>query len=164
MLKVKGKYGEFSIERKQKDLLIDGQVVDLDTLKLSENEYHVISNNRSFNIELIKAELQSKEFEIKVNGNTYHLEAWDELDLLLEKLGMEKGADASVEDLKAPMPGLVIDINVEGGQEVKKGDALIILEAMKMENVLKAPADLTIKEISVQKGQTVDKNAVLIKF
>lgn len=164
MLKVKGKYGEFSIERKPNELLIDGQAIDLDTLKISENEYHIISNNRSFNIELIKADLQTKEFEIKVNGNLYQLEAWDELDLLLEKLGMEKGADASVEDLKAPMPGLVIDINVEGGQEVKKGDALIILEAMKMENVLKAPADLTIKQVSVEKGQTVDKNSVLIKF
>ena len=66
--------------------------------------------------------------------------------------------------IKAPMPGLVLSILVEEGKEVKKGDALIILEAMKMENILKSPADGIVKKIAVKKGVPVEKNQLLIEF
>ena len=69
-----------------------------------------------------------------------------------------------IKDIKAPMPGLILDIMVEVGQEVKKGDALMILEAMKMENVLKSTGEGTITSIEVEKGQSVEKNNILIKF
>ncbi len=62
------------------------------------------------------------------------------------------------------MPGLLLDIKVQEGQEVQKGEILLILEAMKMENVIKAPTDARIKHIKVQKGQTVEKNQLLIEF
>jgi biotin carboxyl carrier protein len=69
-----------------------------------------------------------------------------------------------VGDLKAPMPGLVVDIPVKEGDTVSKGDTLVILEAMKMENALKAVADATVKKIAVTKGQAVDKNTLLIQL
>jgi biotin carboxyl carrier protein len=62
------------------------------------------------------------------------------------------------------MPGLILSVAVAEGQEVKKGDPLLILEAMKMENVIKAPADATVKVIKVRKGDSVDKNQVLVLF
>ena len=67
-------------------------------------------------------------------------------------------------DLKAPMPGLVVDVTVSPGDQVKKGDKLLVLEAMKMENILKAPADATVKGVNISKGKTVEKNEVLIQF
>jgi biotin carboxyl carrier protein len=69
-----------------------------------------------------------------------------------------------VNEIKAPMPGLILEINVAEGAEVKENDALLILEAMKMENVLNSPRDGVIKSISVAQGETVDKNALLIEF
>jgi biotin carboxyl carrier protein len=77
---------------------------------------------------------------------------------------MDKLHSAKVNELKAPMPGLVLDIVVSEGQEVKKGDALVVLEAMKMENILKSPADVVVKKISVKKGTAVEKNQVLVLF
>jgi biotin carboxyl carrier protein len=62
------------------------------------------------------------------------------------------------------MPGLIRTIVVAEGQEVKKGDVILILEAMKMENALKSPADLVVKSIKVQQGQAVEKNQLLIEF
>ncbi|MDX1317201.1 MAG: acetyl-CoA carboxylase biotin carboxyl carrier protein subunit, partial [Xanthomarina gelatinilytica] len=74
------------------------------------------------------------------------------------------GASKKVNEIKAPMPGLILDIHVKEGQEVKEDDALLILEAMKMENVLTSPRDGIIKSISVSKNDTVDKNQLLIEF
>lgn len=164
MLKVKGTYGEYKIEQEGNQLKVNGNEQLIDKIDLNKSHFHILFNNKSFRVELIEADVKSKSFVIKVNGNVYELEAQDEMDMLLEKLGMEKLSASTVDDLKAPMPGLVIDINVVEGQELKKGDPLVILEAMKMENVLKAPADLKVTEIAVEKGQTVDKNTVLIKF
>jgi biotin carboxyl carrier protein len=99
-----------------------------------------------------------------MNGKVLKWGIQEPIDLLLKEMGMDQAAMQQAEDLKAPMPGLVLDIKVSPGQEVKKGDALLILEAMKMENVLKAPADAKVKNICVDKGQGVEKNQVLIEF
>jgi biotin carboxyl carrier protein len=79
-------------------------------------------------------------------------------------MGFEVGASKKVNDIKAPMPGLILEINVTVGQEVKEDDVLLILEAMKMENALTSPRDGIIKSISVSKSDTVDKNQLLIEF
>jgi biotin carboxyl carrier protein len=77
---------------------------------------------------------------------------------------MDAGSAQKVGDLKAPMPGLVVDIPVKEGDVVKKGDTLVILEAMKMENALKAVGDAVVKKINVKKGQAVDKNTLLVQM
>ena len=88
----------------------------------------------------------------------------DQYDNLLQRLGLDNINSIKLTDLKAPMPGMVLKIMVASGQEVKKGDSLLVLEAMKMENIIKSPADLTIKSVQVKITDKVEKGQVMIKF
>ena len=106
----------------------------------------------------------AKTFLLKINNKVHTVAVKDKFDLLLEKMGMTNGAVAKINNVKAPMPGLVIDLKVKAGDTVKAGDALLILEAMKMENILKSPGEATIKNVKIKKGDTVEKGQVLIEF
>jgi biotin carboxyl carrier protein len=99
-----------------------------------------------------------------VNGNIFEVQLRDQYDELLQALGMDEVAGKKTGDLKAPMPGLVVSVAVTEGDEVKKGDTLVVLEAMKMENSLKAAGNAMVKKILVHKGMTVEKNQVLIQL
>lgn len=88
----------------------------------------------------------------------------NELDQLIEDMGLSLGSAQQVNDIKAPMPGLILEVNVQEGDQVTEGQYLLVLEAMKMENTLTAPRDGVVKSISVQKGDTVDKNELLIEM
>ena len=122
----------------------------------------MIQNYRSYNVEVVNANHDEKIFELKVNGNNYSVQLKDQYDELLHRLGMDAASSKKINDLKAPMPGLVTAICVDEGQAVKKGDVLVTLEAMKMENTLKAVADAVVKKVAVKKGSAVEKNEILI--
>ena len=79
-------------------------------------------------------------------------------------MGFSVGSTKQVNFVKAPMPGLILEINVKVGQEVKENDPLLILEAMKMENIITSPRDGIIKLIDAKKGDAVEKNQLLINF
>lgn len=143
---------------------MNGEKFSWDVLKNSGSSYHVIKNNKSYNIEVLNVDLDEKLFVVKVNGVKHSYTVKDRFDKLLHSLGLDDLASAKVSDLKAPMPGLVLSIAVGKGQQVNKGDSLLILEAMKMENVIKSPADGIIKSISVDQGQTVEKNQLILNF
>ena len=136
----------------------------LDAIETQPNQFHVLSNNKSVEAEIIDSDFNSKTYTIKVNSNTYEVNINDALDQQIAALGFEIGSAKQVNSVKAPMPGLILEINVSEGQEVKEDESLLILEAMKMENVLTSPRDGVIKSISVSKGETVDKNSLLIEF
>ncbi|MBX2843185.1 MAG: biotin/lipoyl-binding protein [Flammeovirgaceae bacterium] len=154
----------FEIEKANDLLKIDGALFPADVQKIGKNRYHILKDNQSYNVEIISSDFKSKAFAIKVNGNIYELKAKNQLDLLLEKLGMNNGAEQKVNEIKAPMPGLILDVLVKPGDTVAKGDKILILEAMKMENMLKSPGDGVLKSIEVKVGQNVEKNQVLVKF
>ncbi len=139
-------------------------VDDLDAIESIENQFHILENNNSIKASISKADFNSKAYSITVNNNIYDVVINDALDQQIEALGFEIGASKKVNDIKAPMPGLILEINVKEGTKVKENDPLLILEAMKMENVINSPREGTIKSISVNKGETVDKNALLIEF
>ncbi|MDG1475707.1 MAG: acetyl-CoA carboxylase biotin carboxyl carrier protein subunit [Vicingaceae bacterium] len=144
--------------------LLNGDNFDWDVIKIKDNSYSVIKDDHSYNLEVLEVKAAEKSFLIKVDGIKYLFNAKDKYDELLHSLGMDTMAAAKVSDLKAPMPGLVLEISVEVGQEVAKGDTLLILEAMKMENVIKSPTDGVIKNIAVNKGETVEKNQIILNF
>ena len=103
-------------------------------------------------------------FVIKVNNSVYSLSVRDKYDDLLKEMGIDLSAGPKLNDMKAPMPGLVLNVLVESGQTIKKGDAIVVLEAMKMENILKSPADGIVKKVHVTKGDKVEKNQVMVNF
>ncbi|MBL4669517.1 MAG: biotin/lipoyl-binding protein [Flavobacteriales bacterium] len=157
---------EFKVELDQtgNSGLLNGEDFSWDVIKTKGNSYSVIKNNKSYNLEVLEVVAEEKSFLIKVDGIKYQFNAKDKYDELLHSLGMDTTASKKVSDLKAPMPGLVLEISVSGGQQVSKGDALLILEAMKMENVIKSPTDGVIKSISVNQGETVEKNQIILNF
>lgn len=144
--------------------VIDGDSFEWDVVKVRDNSYSIIKDNKAYNVEVLSVKPEEKSFFIKVDGIKYQLNAKDKYDELLHSLGMDSLASKKVSDLKAPMPGLVLEIAVEVGQEVAKGDTLLILEAMKMENVIKSPTDGFIKSLSVSQAETVEKNQLILNF
>ena len=143
---------------------VNGEDVSLDISNLTGNSWHLIKDDLSYNVQVVEADMENKAFVIWVNGKEYDVKAKDDFDLLLDKMGLANLTASKVNNIKAPMPGLVLKIMAKPGQEVKKDDAVLILEAMKMENVLKSPTDGVVKEIGVEQGQAVEKNTVLLTF
>jgi biotin carboxyl carrier protein len=143
---------------------LDGKSVSWNQIITGQNRFHVLKDDKSFMCEVLKADTRNKLFEIKINGNIYKAEVSDQFDELLRRLGMDKLAVNKVNVIKAPMPGLVLKLMVEIGKEIKEGDAVLILEAMKMENVLKSPGSGKVKSIKVKERDAVEKNQVLIEL
>lgn len=144
--------------------ILNGNDISADIIKVRDGVYHLIKDNESYNLEIVKHIPEEKKLSVKINNTVYALDIKDKYDDLLHSLGLDSLASKKVNDIKAPMPGMVLNILVTEGQEVKKGDPLIVLEAMKMENILKSPSDGTVKKIAINKGIAVEKNQLLIQF
>lgn len=140
------------------------QVDGLDLQKTSGNSFHILKDHRSFSSQLQNSDFLHRSYTVKVNSRPYEVKISNELDVLIEEMGLSLAAAQVINNIKAPMPGLILDVQVKEGDEVKEGDYLLVLEAMKMENTLTAPRDGVVKAVSVKKGQTVDKNQLLIEM
>ena len=143
---------------------LNGTVVDWDLLELRNDTFHIIKDNKSYNATLISFNVEEKTMMLNVNGNDYEVSIKDKNDLLLQQLGISVKTSSAIQLLKAPMPGLIINVSVNVGDEVKKGDTLLILEAMKMENVIKSPRDGKIKKVNIELRKAVEKNQVMLEF
>ncbi|MFO0323051.1 MAG: acetyl-CoA carboxylase biotin carboxyl carrier protein subunit [Bacteroidota bacterium] len=144
--------------------IINNDSFSADIIKVSDGVFHLIKNNTSYLLEIVKHIQDEKKLIVKINNSSHTLIIKDKYDELLDNLGLDTFASKKISSIKAPMPGMVFKILVKELQEVKKGDPLIILEAMKMENVLKSPTDGIIKKINVNQGVAVEKNQLLIQF
>ncbi len=162
-IKVNDKF-DYSVEKRDADLKVNGQEITADIRKLSPSAYHIINNLGSHSAEVVSFDSETKSAIIKVNDNLYQVTAKDQYDLLLEKLGLSNLNSAKVSEVKAPMPGLVLKVFVNESSEVVKGENLFILEAMKMENIIKSPADGIVKRLRIKPGDKVEKGQVLIEF
>ena len=152
------------VSRTNSKYLLNDEEIDLDVMKLQPGKYQVFYKNKAHVIEILEFDRVAKSMQIKINGKISEIVMKTDLDLLLEKLGMDQTSSSKMNELKAPMPGLIHKINISEGQEVKKGDALLVLEAMKMENVIKAQGDGVVKAIHVKEKQSVEKGEVLMEF
>jgi biotin carboxyl carrier protein len=146
------------------ELVINQKSQSIDLLVESGTKCHILADNKSYNTEILEFNRETKVARVKVNGAVYTLQIKDRFDDLLQSLGMEGAGVKKLKDIKAPMPGMVLDISIAVGQSVVKDSPLLILEAMKMENVIKSPAEGIVKKIIAIKGQAVEKNAVLLEF
>src|SRR6187402_4001988 len=136
----------------------------LDAVSMEPNGLHVLHQNKSYKAEIITSDFNHKSYTVKVNNTNYTVVISNPLDILIKEMGFEVGLTKQVNAIKAPMPGLILEINVAVGQTVKENDNLIILGAMKMENSFLSPRDGVIKSISVSTGDAVDKGQLLIEF
>ena len=144
--------------------LSESDLKNLDAVSMDKTKFHVLKDSKPFKAEIIATDFIAKKYTIKVNNNTYEVAISDALDILIKSMGIEIGKTKVVNAIKAPMPGLILEISVEVGQTVKENDPLLILEAMKMENSFLSPRDGIIKSIAVVKGNAVDKGQLLIEF
>ena len=165
MLKIKvNDNQEFEVKQEKENWLLNDKPFDGDVVQLSPEHFHVIWQDRSFNVEMVEHDATTKKTTLKINGQILTASAKNQFDMLLESMGMSQAVSSKINEIKAPMPGLIQSIAVQAGDTVQKGDTLLVLVAMKMENAIKAPAESTVKAIRTEAGSSVEKNQVLIEF
>ena len=154
----------YSVEKNGCETRVNEQTITWDLKWIGDRKIHLIQGSRSLEAELLAVDLEAKTLQIRLGHKTTTILLKDRFDLLLEKMGMNAAGSGSLKEIKAPMPGLILDLKVAPGDVVKKGDVVLILEAMKMENSIKSPGDGVVKEVKVSLKQSVEKNQVLIQF
>ena len=165
MLKIKvDKDTTFVYKVEEGQPYLDEKLLEWDISMIDEQIYHVIRNGQSYRAELLSWNKEQKTFVFRIEGYEVETSVQDKFDLLLEKMGINDGAAQKMKESKAPMPGLILGISVEEGQKVEAGTPLIVLEAMKMENIIRAQGEGIVKKINVKAGDSVEKNQVLIIF
>lgn len=144
--------------------ITDEALSSMDAIKTLETTYHILQNNTSYQAEIISSNFNKKLYTVNINSNSYEVAISNPLDILIKDMGFSFGSTKHVNSVKAPMPGLILEINVKNGQEVKEDETLLILEAMKMENIIISPRNGIIKYVAVKKGDSIEKGQLLIDF
>ncbi|MFZ9002894.1 MAG: acetyl-CoA carboxylase biotin carboxyl carrier protein subunit [Bacteroidetes bacterium] len=135
-----------------------------DMARTDATSVHVLSDHQSYETNILQADFNDKHYRISVNGKPYSVQISDNLDQLISDMGFELGSARNISQIEAPMPGLILDIQVSEGDTVREGDALLVLEAMKMENVILSPREGVVKKVAVTRGMAVDKKHLLLEF
>lgn len=131
-------------------------------LERKDNQLTFLFNNKKYSAEIQELSEDGRNMKILLGHTPFSLSIQDGLDQLVDSMGMNTSVVEAEGDLTSPMPGLVLDVKVNEGDEVSAGDPIIILEAMKMENLLQAPISGTVKSVKVANGESVDKNQLLV--
>lgn len=139
-------------------------IAKLDAVSVETNQFHILHQNLPYLAEIVCSNFNQKKYTIKVNNSTFQVAIANPLDILIKEMGFQVGQTKQVNDIKAPMPGLILEINVVVGQTVKENDPLLILTAMKMENSLLSPREGVTKNIAISVGDSVIKGDLLIEF
>ncbi len=153
---------KLTIDKRKDQLLVNGEVSEYKIERLSSHSFKVYSPTEIYKVEVIAR--TGNQFTLSVNNQAVEVEAIDRMSQILTELGMDTVQSTTVSELKAPMPGSILSIIAKEGMEVQNGDQLLILEAMKMENVIKSPGEGIIDRIHVSLNESVEKNQVLISF
>ena len=154
----------YEIERNPDQTQVNNEIFSHSLSSISNREFNLIFQQRSFYVEVIKTDHKRKTFFLKVNGKNLKVNLQDRFDQLIEAMGLQEEEDKGDKQILAPMPGLILEIHVQEGEQVEKGASLVTLKAMKMENVLKSPADGVVQKIFASTGKSVEKNYLLLEM
>jgi|LauGreSuBDMM15SN_2_FD.fasta_scaffold09722_4 biotin carboxyl carrier protein len=143
------------------------QLTDVDNITLNNidvNNQIILDNNKSKLVSVKGVDHELKRYQIQIDGRIYQVQISDAVDQQILKMNLKSKKSNQLKELRAPMPGLVRQVNVQVGDQVDAGDSLFILEAMKMENILKSPVNGTVSDLFVKPGESVEKNQILLSF
>jgi len=150
---------------------IDGEEIkvsleDLAQLDISMDQHarHILSQDKAYKAHRLATNAESKEGSLSIDNYRFSFVIQDQYDQLVSSMGLDTIASNKVTDIIAPMPGLILDIMVKAGDEVEEGQSILILEAMKMENVIKAEGAGTVKSINKDVGATVEKGTIIVEM
>lgn len=154
----------FSVSENEGVWSLNDNNVALDVRNHPNGLISVLYNGKSYTAILEQVDTKNKELTLTINGQTFKSAIKEPIDQLLTSMGLDLKATQKAEPVKAPMPGMILKILVEQGQQINKGDGMLVLEAMKMENIIKATGTATIKNIKVAERTAVEKGAILIEL
>lgn len=159
---IKGK--NFDIEFRDQNLFLNETGFSFMLNSLQDGGYEVTFRDVKVIADVVKIDRELKQITLRIKNKRYKVSIQEPVDLLLEQLGINTRQAKKINHLKAPMPGLVTKLLVKEGDAIRQGEPLLILEAMKMENVFKAAIDVKIKSVKVSEKQAVEKGEELISF
>ncbi|NJO89188.1 MAG: acetyl-CoA carboxylase biotin carboxyl carrier protein subunit [Chloroflexia bacterium] len=145
-------------------LLNKEQVERFDVVNHNGSNYHILHDSKAFKAELLNKNFFENEYAITINSNLYKVKLSNGLDHLFDKMGFSNKSGKQTNEIKAPIPGVVIDVTIKEGDSIKEGAPLLVLEAMKMENIISSHKDAVVKKIHIEKGNTVEKGKLLIEL
>ena len=143
------------------------QLIDADNITLNDSDVNnqiILDNNKSKLVSVKGMDHELKRYQIQIDGRIYHVQISDAVDQQILTMNLKSKKSNQLKELRAPMPGLVRQVNVQAGDQVDAGDSLFILEAMKMENLLKSPVNGKVSDVFVKPGESVEKNQILLSF
>jgi len=143
---------------------VNGDQYALEMAQKDASNWVMNKDGKEYRVEVASLDTDNKKAILRINGRKYAVSLEDKFDQLLKDLGLENLAVKKVSEIKSPMPGMVLDIFVKPGDTIKKGDQVLVLEAMKMENILKSQTDAVVKSVEIEIGKAVEKGQVMIKF
>lgn len=152
---------EFTVKNNY-DFRYKRQKIRIDLVEEADGFLILSHNGLRYPVEIISQ--KQNEYEILLNGVTYTFSVETPFSLKRKKLLAANQGNTTHETIKAPMPGKILDVIVQPGQEVNKGEALAVLEAMKMQNTITAQNKGRIEKISIQPGETVAKDDILMEL
>ncbi|MDG1573261.1 biotin/lipoyl-binding protein [Robiginitalea sp. M366] len=140
------------------------QARELDLAPEADGWQHLLSDGRAYRVRVEAADPATKTYAVRIGGNTYRVRLLDALDRQIREMGLQLQSARNISRIEAPMPGLILSVQVSVGDTVRKGDPLLVLEAMKMENAILAPQDGVVKQVAVRQGEAVEKKSLLVEF
>lgn len=164
-IKINNRFARVEVLEQNDNLLkvkVDDKIYDIDLMHTPGGTFSILEGGHSYNIELVPQD-QPKKYTAYTLYKNFNVEVIDaESRYLLNRGG--GGMDAGEKWIKSPMPGKVVMVLVQEGDEVAKGQTVIVLSAMKMESEYKSPLDGKVGKIAVSEGDVVEGNQVLIEF
>lgn len=155
---------DFELFRDADNISINGESVQQRFEALETNHYQLTIGRKRFDILDFGYDASRNVHRIAVDGNLMNIEIDDEKSLLLKAMAAKTSGSKSSSIIAAPMPGRIVKVLVEQGATVEHGQGVVILEAMKMENELRAQTTGTVQLVKVQSGQTVEKGDILMEI